>query len=458
MSSPVKIPDQNLNLDTPPPHFEYIPLKSDPQNRTLSEHIPSTLTDHYPPFRKSKLDRNYTNVVILFPFFDLTDQITLEPTLNKESIVLLGPNLFARLEPQTNLSTRHNDSIDLPNLLRTKITFSYPRKNIARFQLKQENKLEYQIFLNRFLREYQAHKKHIKKKAIAALLTKIQANPNHVNFLYSRPDAYQQKAEWLFSKHKKNRKKGTEEEDQYLAFVQLYGDDKEELAKACKIVNSPAPETDLGTVTPKGQEKTPAKSIRKGSSISGPTGNILLNAHVAKKKVDKLKKIVPLDISDTSTIESANSLFTTKPFKLTNLFPESLEEKPLAALNSTPKVVATPIHAQIVTTKKDTSKSKLPVIDDSEDKLELAMDTSKSSDQSVNNNKTNVPTRSNRPTLHPRLDDPEPRGKKAGRKTDQPTCKGLHKPFTVPSEEDSRTERVDSGETFLESKFILLAQ
>ncbi|KAI9606147.1 hypothetical protein H4Q26_004521 [Puccinia striiformis f. sp. tritici PST-130] len=260
MSSPVKIPDQNLNLDTPPPHFEYIPLKSDPQNRTLSEHIPSTLTDHYPPFWKSKLDRNYTNVVILFPFFDLTDQITLEPTLNKESIVLLGPNLFARLEPQTNLSTRHNDSIDLPNLLRTKITFSYPRKNIARFQLKQENKLEYQIFLNRFLREYQAHKKHIKKKAIAALLTKIQANPNHVNFLYSRPDAYQQKAEWLFSKRKKNRKKGTEEEDQYLAFVQLYGDDKEELAKACKIVNSPAPETDLGTVTPKGQEKTPAKS------------------------------------------------------------------------------------------------------------------------------------------------------------------------------------------------------
>ncbi|KAH9455569.1 hypothetical protein Pst134EA_023028 [Puccinia striiformis f. sp. tritici] len=402
MSSPVKIPDQNLNLDTPPP---------------------------------------------------ISNQITLEPTLNKESIVLLGPNLFARLEPQTNLSTRHNDSIDLPNLLRTKITFSYPGKNIARFQLKQENKLEYQIFLNRFLREYQAHKKHIKKKAIAALLTKIQANPNHVNFLYYRPDAYQQKAEWLFSKRKKNRKKGTEEEDQYLAFVQLYGDDKEVLAKACKIVNSPAPETDLGTVTPKGQEKTPAKS-----RISGPTGNILLNAHVAKKKVDKLKKIVPLDISDTSTIESANSLFTTKPFKLTNLFPESLEEKPLAALNSTPKVVATPIHAQIVTTKKDTSKSKLPVIDDSEDKLELAMDTSKSSNQSVNNNKTNVPTRSNRPTLHPRLDDPEPRGKKAGRKTDQPTCKGLHKPFTVPSEEDSRTERVDSGETFLESKFILLAQ
>ncbi|KAI9612334.1 hypothetical protein KEM48_004215, partial [Puccinia striiformis f. sp. tritici PST-130] len=305
-------------------------------NRTLSEHIPSTLTDHYPPFRKSKLDRNYTNVVILFPFFDLTDQITLEPTLNKESIVLLGPNLFARLEPQTNLSTRHNDSIDLPNLLRTKITFSYPGRTSldSNSNKKTNSSIKYSSIVS----------------SESTKLTKNISKGKKSRNLTESPDAYQQKAEWLFSKRKKNRKKGTEEEDQYLAFVQLYGDDKEVLAKACKIVNSPAPETDLGT-----------------SGISGPTGNILLNAHVAKKKVDKLKKIVPLDISDTSTIESANSLFTTKPFKLTNLFPESLEEKPLAALNSTPKV--------IVTTKKDTSKSKLPVIDDSEDKLELAMDT-----------------------------------------------------------------------------------
>ncbi|KAI9602946.1 hypothetical protein H4Q26_002254 [Puccinia striiformis f. sp. tritici PST-130] len=265
---------------------------------------------------------------------------------------------------------------------------------VARFRLEQENELEHQIFLNRFLREFQAHKRLIKmeevkesyrivEKAIAALLAEIRSNPNHVNFLNFRPDAYQRKAEWLLSELKKNRANGAEEESQYLAFVQLYGDYKEELVKARKLVNTPAPETDPGTVTPKKVEKVPAKnsklpplldelenginplhphtarsSAKKAKPTVSPalesTGNVLLDAHIAKKAANELKNIVPLDISDTSTVESTDSSFTTKPFELTDLFPENLKEKLSIALKKTPK---------------STPKAKLPVIEDSEDEL-----------------------------------------------------------------------------------------
>ncbi|KNE89407.1 hypothetical protein PSTG_17141, partial [Puccinia striiformis f. sp. tritici PST-78] len=272
---------------------------------------------------------------------------------------------------------------------------------VAQFRLEQENKLEHQIFLNRFLRKFQAHKRLIKmeevkesyrivEKAIAALLAEIRSNPNHVNFLNSRPDAYQRKAEWLLSELKKNRANGAEEETQYLAFVQLYGDYKEELAKARKLVNTPAPETDLGTTTPKKTEKVPAKnskppSIFERTELSTksnypvarssakkakptvppnlePTGNVLLDAHIAKKAANELKAIVPLDISDTSTIESTDSSFTTKPFELTDLSPESLKEKISAALSSTPKAIATPLPT------KATPTPKLLVLDDSDNK------------------------------------------------------------------------------------------
>ncbi|KAI9627277.1 hypothetical protein KEM48_009902 [Puccinia striiformis f. sp. tritici PST-130] len=257
---------------------------------------------------------------------------------------------------------------------------------VARFQLEQENELEHQIFLNRFLREFQAHKRLIKmeevkesyrivEKAIAALLAEIRSNPNHVNFLNFRPDAYQRKAEWLLSELKKNRANGAEEESQYLAFVQLYGDYKEELVKARKLVNTPAPEIDPGTVTPKKLEKVPAKNTRSSAKKAKPTvsptlestGNVLLDAHIAKKAANELKNIVPLDISDTSTVESTDSSFTTKPFELTDLFPENLKEKLSIALKKTPKGTSTPIPAKITT--KTTPKAKLPVIEDSEDKL-----------------------------------------------------------------------------------------
>ncbi|KAH9452484.1 hypothetical protein Pst134EB_016436 [Puccinia striiformis f. sp. tritici] len=328
---------------------------------------------------------------------------------------------------------------------------------VARFRLEQENELEHQIFLNRFLREFQAHKRLIKmeevkesyrivEKAIAALLAEIRSNPNHVNFLNFRPDAYQRKAEWLLSELKKNRANGAEEESQYLAFVQLYGDYKEELVKARKLVNTPAPETDPGTVTPKKVEKVPAKnsklpplldelenginplhphtarsSAKKAKPTVSPalesTGNVLLDAHIAKKAANELKNIVPLDISDTSTVESTDSSFTTKPFELTDLFPENLKEKLSIALKKTPKGTSTPIPAK--NTAKSTPKAKLPVIEDSEDEL---MDNGKpSQSRNTSANKTNVSTRSNRPELHPRLDNPEPRARKGGRPTNQLT-------------------------------------
>ncbi|KAH9441245.1 hypothetical protein Pst134EB_029912 [Puccinia striiformis f. sp. tritici] len=307
---------------------------------------------------------------------------------------------------------------------------------VARFQLKQENELKHQIFLNRFLREFQAHKKLIKmeevkesyrivEKAIAALLAKIRSNPNHINFLNFRPDAYQRKAEWLLSELKKNRANGAEEESQYLAFVQLYGDYKEELVKARKLVNTPAPEIDPGTVTPKKLEKVPAKNTRSSAKKAKPTvsptlestGNVLLDAHIAKKAANELKNIVPLDISDTSTVESTDSSFTTKPFELNDLFPENLKEKLSIALKKTPKGTSTPIPAKITT--KTTPKAKLPVIEDSEDEL---MDNGKpSQSRNPSANKTNVSTRSNRPKLHPRLDNPEPRVRKGGRPSNQLT-------------------------------------
>ncbi|KAI7943166.1 hypothetical protein MJO29_013010 [Puccinia striiformis f. sp. tritici] len=215
----------------------------------------------------------------------------------------------------------------------------------------------------------------IVEKAIAALLAEIQLNPNHVNFLNFRPDAYQRKAEWLLSELKKNRANGAKEESQYLAFVQLYGDYKEELVKARKLVNTPAPEIDPGTVTPKKLEKVPAKNTRSSAKKAKPTvsptlestGNVLLDAHIAKKAANELKNIVPLDISDTSTVESTDSSFTTKPFELNDLFPENLKEKLSIALKKTPKGTSTPIPAKITT--KTTPKAKLPVIEDSEDKL-----------------------------------------------------------------------------------------
>ncbi|KAH9448785.1 hypothetical protein Pst134EA_028082 [Puccinia striiformis f. sp. tritici] len=275
-------------------------------------------------------------------------------------------------------------------------------KIVARFQLEQENKLEHRIFLNHFLREFRAHKKAIKmeevkesyrivEKAIATLLAKIRSNPNHVNFLNFRPDAYQRKAEWLLSELKKNRANGAKEESQYLAFVQLYGDYKEELVKARKLVNTPAPETDPGTVTPEKIEKVPAKNTRSSAKKTKPTvsptlestGHVLLDTHIAKKAANELTNIVPLDISDTSTVKSTDSSFTTKPFELTDLFPESLKEKISVALNSTPKAVAT----------KATPKSKLPVIEDSDDKL-------------MDNDPSSIP---------------EPRARKGGRPTNQLT-------------------------------------
>ncbi|KAI9623190.1 hypothetical protein H4Q26_014686 [Puccinia striiformis f. sp. tritici PST-130] len=265
---------------------------------------------------------------------------------------------------------------------------------VARFQLKQENELKHQIFLNRFLREFQAHKKLIKmeevkesyrivEKAIAALLAKIRSNPNHINFLNFRPDAYQRKAEWLLSELKKNRANGAEEESQYLAFVQLYGDYKEELVKARKLVNTPAPEIDPGTVTPKKLEKVPAKNTRSSAKKAKPT-------------------VSP-------TLESTGNL--------NDLFPENLKEKLSIALKKTPKGTSTPIPAKITT--KTTPKAKLPVIEDSEDEL---MDNGKpSQSRNPSANKTNVSTRSNRPKLHPRLDNPEPRVRKGGRPSNQLT-------------------------------------
>ncbi|KAI9607788.1 hypothetical protein H4Q26_005233 [Puccinia striiformis f. sp. tritici PST-130] len=277
-------------------------------------------------------------------------------------------------------------------------------KIVARFQLEQENKLEHRIFLNHFLREFRAHKKAIKKSdSHSSSQNTIEPQPRQ--FLELQTRRLSTKAEWLLSELKKNRANGAKEESQYLAFVQLYGDYKEELVKARKLVNTPSPETDPGTVTPEKIEKVPAK-IKTKPTVSPTlesTGHVLLDTHIAKKAANELTNIVPLDISDTSTVKSTDSSFTTKPFELTDLFPESLKEKISVALNSTPKAVAT----------KATPKSKLPVIEDSDDKL---MDNGKPS-QPCNNsaNKTNVSTRSNRPKLHPRAPSPERRS------THQPT-------------------------------------
>ncbi|KAI9621145.1 hypothetical protein H4Q26_013343 [Puccinia striiformis f. sp. tritici PST-130] len=256
---------------------------------------------------------------------------------------------------------------------------------VAQFRLKQENKLEHQIFLNRSPRvpspqeAYQDGRSQRtlqdRRESNSRSPSQIRSNPNHINFLNFRPDAYQRKAKWLLSELKKNRTNGAKEESQYLAFVQLYGDYKEELAKA-------------RTTTPKKIEKVPVKNskplplfkeLEHGTKSNypiahssakkakptvppnlEPTGNVLLDAHIAKKAANELKAIVPLDISDTSTIESTDSLFTTKPFELTDLFPKSLKEKISAALSSTPKAVATPIST------KATPISKLLVVDDSD--------------------------------------------------------------------------------------------
>ncbi|POW22173.1 hypothetical protein PSHT_01513 [Puccinia striiformis] len=359
-SSPVEIPDRNLNFDTPPPHFEYLRSKSDQRN-------------HIPPLRSSPLDSTGPSSLTtigtphLLIFLPSIPRIKLprEPTINKPS----RTNLELTLDKK-NINGSIESSLNSDSNRKTNLSTRY-------FSID--------------LREYQAHKKLIKmeevkepyrivEKAIAALLAEIRSNPNHINFLNFRPDAYQRKAKWLLSELKKNRTNGAKEESQYLAFVQLYGDYKEELAKARKLVNTPAPETNLGTTTPKKIEKVPVKNKLEHGTKSNypiahssakkakptvppnlePTGNVLLDAHIAKKAANELKAIVPLDISDTSTIESTDSLFTTKPFELTDLFPKSLKEKISAALSSTPKAVATPIST------KATPISKLLVVDDSD--------------------------------------------------------------------------------------------
>ncbi|KAI7938890.1 hypothetical protein MJO28_014469 [Puccinia striiformis f. sp. tritici] len=367
-SSPVEIPDRNLNFDTPPPHFEYLRSKSNQRN-------------HIPPLRSSPLDSTGPSSLTtigtphLLIFLPSIPRIKLprEPTINKPS----RTNLELTLDKK-NINGSIESSLNSDSNRKTNLSTRY-------FSID--------------LRKYQAHKKLIKmeevkepyrivEKAIAALLAEIRSNPNHINFLNFRPDAYQRKAKWLLSELKKNRTNGAKEESQYLAFVQLYGDYKEELAKARKLVNTPAPETNLGTTTPKKIEKVPVKNskplplfkeLEHGTKSNypiahssakkakptvppnlEPTGNVLLDAHIAKKAANELKAIVPLDISDTSTIESTDSLFTTKPFELTDLFPKSLKEKISAALSSTPKAVATPIST------KATPISKLLVVDDSD--------------------------------------------------------------------------------------------
>ncbi|KAI7938324.1 hypothetical protein MJO28_015244 [Puccinia striiformis f. sp. tritici] len=367
-----------------------------------------------PPIISSPSTPIGTPILTRLPTFDPTDrttqetphqqsvnQITLEPTLDNKVVRTANwiISIDWNLKPtnETNMTPLENikliqDTFALVKQQRLDrppkptpnqdylLVSSEDRLNkiVARFQLEQENKLEHRIFLNHFLREFRAHKKAIKmeevkesyrivEKAIATLLAKIRSNPNHVNFLNFRPDAYQRKAEWLLSELKKNRANGAKEESQYLAFVQLYGDYKEELVKARKLVNTPAPETDPGTVAPEKIEKVPAKNTRSSAKKTKPTvsptlestGHVLLDTHIAKKAANELTNIVPLDISDTSTVKSTDSSFTTKPFELTDLFPESLKEKISVALNSTPKAVAT----------KATPKSKLPVIEDSDDKL-----------------------------------------------------------------------------------------
>ncbi|POW10744.1 hypothetical protein PSHT_08656 [Puccinia striiformis] len=416
-SSPVEIPDRNLNFDTPPPHFKYLRSKSDRRNlNSPSDHIPSTQPEPFASKPRSEFP-------YLPAFLPSIPQIELprKPTINNKSN---QPGTYARQEeymtPLENIKLIQDTFALVKQQCLNRPPKPTPNQDhllesseeqlnriVARFRLEQENELEHQIFLNRFLREFQAHKRLIKmeevkesyrivEKAIAALLAEIRSNPNHVNFLNFRPDAYQRKAEWLLSELKKNRANGAEEESQYLAFVQLYGDYKEELVKARKLVNTPAPETDPGTVTPKKVEKVPAKnsklpplldelenginplhphtarsSAKKAKPTVSPalesTGNVLLDAHIAKKAANELKNIVPLDISDTSTVESTDSSFTTKPFELTDLFPENLKEKLSIALKKTPKGTSTPIPAK--NTAKSTPKAKLPVIEDSEDEL-----------------------------------------------------------------------------------------
>ncbi|KAI9604581.1 hypothetical protein KEM48_002472 [Puccinia striiformis f. sp. tritici PST-130] len=442
-SSPVEIPDRNLNFDTPPPHFKYLRSKSDRRNlNSPSDHIPSTQPEPFASKPRSEFP-------YLPAFLPSIPQIELprKPTINNKSN---QPGTYARqdeyMTPLENIKLIQDtfalvkqqrlDRPPKPTLNQDHLLESSEEqldRIVARFRLEQGKRtrapdISQPIPLRvpspqRLIKMEEVKESYrIVEKAIAALLAEIRSNPNHVNFLNFRPDAYQRKAEWLLSELKKNRANGAEEESQYLAFVQLYGDYKEELVKARKLVNTPAPETDPGTVTPKKVEKVPAKnsklpplldelenginplhphtarsSAKKAKPTVSPalesTGNVLLDAHIAKKAANELKNIVPLDISDTST------------------------EKLSIALKKTPKGTSTPIPAK--NTAKTTPKAKLPVIEDSEDEL---MDNGKpSQSRNTSANKTNVSTRSNRPELHPRLDNPEPRARKGGRPTNQLT-------------------------------------
>ncbi|KAH9450240.1 hypothetical protein Pst134EA_026948 [Puccinia striiformis f. sp. tritici] len=452
-------PDRNLNFDTPPPHFEYLRSKSNQRN-------------HIPPLRSSPLDSTGPSSLTtigtphLLIFLPSIPRIKLprEPTINKPS-KSNQPGTYARQEeyispgfpttfeipPLFTLSTTRPVT-PLENIKLIEDTFTLVKQQrlnrppkltpnqdyllvsseerlnriVAQFRLKQENKLEHQIFLNRSPRvpsPQEAYQEsfsfypveevkepyRIVEKAIAALLAKIRSNPNHINFLNFRPDAYQRKAKWLLSELKKNRTNGAKEESQYLAFVQLYGDYKEELAKARKLVNTPCSRNQSRNYySEEDREGTAHSSAKKAKPTVPPnlepTGNVLLDAHIAKKAANELKAIVPLDISDTSTIESTDSLFTTKPFELTDLFPKSLKEKISAALSSTPKAVATPIST------KATPISKLLVVDDSDNE---GMD--------------------NHPHSTPDLTTLNQEEREAGRKEDQPT------PIVKLQEEKSRS-------------------
>ncbi|POW11560.1 hypothetical protein PSHT_08414 [Puccinia striiformis] len=339
-----------------------------------------------PPIISSPSTPIGTPILTRLPTFDPTDrttqetphqqsvnQITLEPTLDNKVVRTANwiISIDWNLKPtnETNMTPLENikliqDTFALVKQQRLDrppkptpnqdylLVSSEDRLNkiVARFQLEQENKLEHRIFLNHFLRDGRSQRiLSNRRESDSHSSSQNTIEPQHVNFLNFRPNAYQRKAEWLLSELKKNRANGAKEESQYLAFVQLYGDYKEELVKARKLVNTPAPETDPGTVTPEKIEKVPAKNTRSSAKKTKPTvsptlestGHVLLDTHIAKKAANELTNIVPLDISDTSTVKSTDS------------------SKDLVALNSTPKAVAT----------KATPKSKLPVIEDSDDKL-----------------------------------------------------------------------------------------
>ncbi|KAH9450241.1 hypothetical protein Pst134EA_026949 [Puccinia striiformis f. sp. tritici] len=370
-SSPVEIPDRNLNFDTPPPHFEYLRSKSNQRN-------------HIPPLRSSPLDSTGPSSLTtigtphLLIFLPSIPRIKLprEPTINKPSrtnleLTLDKKNINSKpwfpyyVRDSPFVYTINNSTSDPSRKHQANRRHLHSQSSLNSDSNRKTNLSTRYFSID--LREYQAHKKLIKMEEVK--------EPYRI-------------AKWLLSELKKNRTNGAKEESQYLAFVQLYGDYKEELAKARKLVNTPAPETNLGTTTPKKIEKVPVKNskplplfkeLEHGTKSNypiahssakkakptvppnlEPTGNVLLDAHIAKKAANELKAIVPLDISDTSTIESTDSLFTTKPFELTDLFPKSLKEKISAALSSTPKAVATPIST------KATPISKLLVVDDSD--------------------------------------------------------------------------------------------